>query len=100
MPEEGSGLMDTQTAIGIMAAPAIVAAVVGVFKPLLTRWLTADAIPPIALLLGIGYVVLAWAGGVIEAANVVVAILLGVTVGIAASGAREVFRQYRPQDGA
>ena len=87
--------MDMTTAIGIAAAPAIVASVVAVFRPLLLRYVTSDAIPPIALALGVGYTVLAWQGGAIEAGNGVVAALLGVTVGLGAAGAREVTNHYR-----
>jgi len=89
--------MEIETALGIVAAPAIVASVVAVFRPLLLRVLTSDAIPPIALLLGVGYTVLAWQAGVIDAGNALVAVLLGVTVGLGASGAREVANHYRGQ---
>ena len=71
-------MIDTETAIGIVAAPGIVAAVIGILKPLLLRWLPSDAIPAIALLLSIGYVLLAWQAEVIEAENAFVAVLLGV----------------------
>ncbi len=89
-------MIDTETAIGIVAAPGIVAAVIGILKPLLLRWLPSDAIPAIALLLSIGYVLLAWQAEVIEAENAFVAVLLGVTVGVGAVGARETLRQVRP----
>lgn len=89
--------MDVTAAIGIAAAPAIVAAVVSVFRPLLLRYLSNDAIPPIAMALGVGYTVLAWQGGVIDAENVIVAGLLGVPVGLGAAGAREVTNHYRGQ---
>ncbi len=89
--------MEIQTAIGIAAAPGIVAAVIGILKPILTRWLPTDVLPPIALLVGVGYVLLAWQGGVIAADNAIVAVLLGLTVGVGAAGTREVFRQYRPE---
>lgn len=87
--------MDYMTAIGIAAAPAIVASVVAVFRPLLLRYLNSDVIPPLAMVLGVGYTLLAWQGGVVDAENAIVAVLLGVTVGLGAAGAREVANHYR-----
>jgi len=89
--------MDVTAAIGIAAAPAIVAAVVSVFRPLLARVLSNDAIPPVAMVLGVGYTVLAWQGGVIDADNGIVAGLLGLTVGLGAAGTREITNHYRGQ---
>lgn len=91
-------MVETEAAIGIAAAPGVVALVVAVFRPLITRWLPSDALPPIALALGVGYTMLAWYGGVIEAANIIVALLLGVTVGVGASGAREILKNYREDE--
>lgn len=92
--------MDGAATLGILAGPAAVAGLIAVFRPMIERWLSTDAIPPIALLLGIGYTLLAWGAGVVEASNGLVAALLGISVGLAAAGAREVTRHYAAGGGA
>jgi hypothetical protein len=86
--------MDITAAIGLVAAPAIVGGIVQAFKPLIVRWLTKDVIPPLSIVLGAGYCYLAWQAGVIPADNVLVAVLLGITVGLSAGGAYEAYDRY------
>lgn len=86
-------MIETSDAIGIAAAPVLVASVVQwILKPLLGKWLGGDRTLGVVGLLGVGYVLLAWYGDVIQAENAVVAVLLGLTVGVAASAAYERFR--------
>lgn len=93
--------MDIDAAIGIGAASGIVAALLGVVKPLLGRiGVPVEAFPALAVLLGVGWVLASWRGGVVEADNLIVAVLLGIVVGLSAVGARETFRTARPQSDA
>jgi len=85
--------MDTQAAIGVLAAPGIISGLLGVIK-----WAgvektrlggLADVKRAAAILLGVGYGLAADAAGVIEADNAVIAGLLGITLGLAAMGWRD-----------
>jgi hypothetical protein len=87
--------MEVNAAIGLAAAPGIIAAVVQVLKPLLIRMMPADLIPVVAVLLGIVYCLLLWEAGVLEADNAIVAGLLGLVTGLGATGAYEVVHQSR-----
>ncbi len=90
--------MDVQMAIGLAAAPAIISGVLGIIN-----WAAFDRISAVAdvkrttaLALGIGYGLLTWHAGLLEADNAVVAGLLGLTAGLGALGwRREVVDRVR-----
>ncbi len=90
--------MDAQTAIGLVAAPAIISGVLGIIN-----WAAFDRISTVAdvkrmtaLALGVGYGLLTWQAGLLEADNAVVAGLLGLTAGLGALGwRREVVDRVR-----
>jgi hypothetical protein len=92
-------MIEENAAIGLAALPWIVSGVIGALKPLLQRLLpgglAGDVTPALALLLGGATVSIGAAGGVVDADNPFVVLLLGVNVGLAAIGAREATRQYR-----
>jgi hypothetical protein len=87
--------LETTAAAGTLAGSGIVFGILVVIKPYLMRWLSPDAIPIAAVALGVGWAMLAWRGGLLEAQNVIAAIFMGVTVGLAASGLHGVQRHYR-----
>jgi hypothetical protein len=86
--------MDITAAIGLVAAPGIVAGIIAAFKPLIVRYSTKDLIPPLSIALGALYCAVAWKAGVIPADNGLIAVLLGITVGLSASGAYETYDRY------
>lgn len=93
--------MDLTDAIGLVAAPGIIAGVIGAVKPLWDRvGLPHEAIPALALIMGVAYTITAWLGGIIDIDNVYVAILLGLTVGIGAPGVRETIKGVRQPEGS
>ncbi len=92
--------MEVDAAIGLAAAPGIIAALIQAVKPLLLRVVPSDALPAIAILLGIGYCLLLWEAGVLEVDNAIVAGLLGLTTGLGATGAYEVVHQRRQRQAA
>ena len=80
--------MDTTAAIGAVAAPGVISGILVVIN-----WAALDRIQVVAdvkriaaLVLGVGYALLAWQGGILEAENGIVAGLLGITFGLAAMG--------------
>jgi hypothetical protein len=80
--------MDVTAAIGIVAAPGIISGVLGVFN-----WAWFDRVPSFAdakrlaaLVLGVGYGLVGWQGGFLEADNGIVAGILGLTLGLGALG--------------
>lgn len=85
--------MDTEAAIGILAAPGLIAGLLGIIKwGVIERvsWLGfADVKRAIAVALGVCYGVVANASGLIEADNAIIAGMLGITLGLAAIGWRE-----------
>jgi hypothetical protein len=88
-------VIDEAASVGFLAAPGIIAAILQVFRPFIVGRLSSDWLPPLALVLGVGYGLLAWQSGLMDASNIVVAGMLGIVVGLAASGAIEVQRHYR-----
>lgn len=82
--------METVDTAALVAGAPMIAAIIGVVKPLLDRVrFPHEAIPPLALGLGVGYVALAVSAGDLDIDGVAAVVLAGLGVGLGAVGTRE-----------